>query len=243
MFEMMGALIGLMVLVGLLSLLGFLIAAAAWLLFWGRGRPKRLILETALVPLFSLGYVLACAIAFEIFVPNQPDQFFGDVSEPLPHGYVLTGLGKMPEYAYFDTEEPGKNQPSILGGVHSLELDGQVVYGAYSHPKGGFSQSLAPPDIGYFEFDTSNGQVRNFKTVQDLNAVAGHPVHLVEAQFFRSQEPGRIRLRRVENTIYFLPPGAALLFCLYRLVLFRIKEEAETTARPDWPTGGVGLST
>ena len=214
-----------MVLAGLLSVLGFLIAAAAWLLFWGRPRPTTLILKSALVPLVSLGYVLTCAIAFKIFVPNQPDQFFGDFSEPLPNGYALTGLGKMPEYASFDTDDPGKNQPSILGGVQSLELDGQTVYGVYSHPKSGFRDSVAPADICCFMFDTRSGQVQNFKSIQELNAAAGHPTRLVESQFFRSRDPGRIRLREVENTIYLLPPGVALLFCLYRIVRLRIREK------------------
>lgn len=232
MFEMMGALIGLMVLAGLLSVLGFLIAAAAWLLFWGRPRPKRLILMTASVPPLSLGYALACAAVFAIFVPNQPDQFFGDFSEPLPNGYVLTGLGKMPEYASFDTDEPGKNQPSILGGVQSLELDGETVYGVYSHPKSGFRDSMAPADICCFVFDTHSGQVQNLKSIQELNAAAGHPTRLVESQFFRSQDRGRIRLREVENTIYLFPPSAALLFCFYRIVRVRIRERQKTTGLP-----------
>jgi hypothetical protein len=223
--------------------LGCLIASAAWLLFWGRRRPKRLILMTALVPTLSLGYVIACAIVFTIFVPNQPDQFFGDFSEPLPNGYVLTGLGKMPEYAYLDTETPGRNQPALLGGIKSLEQDGEIVYGAYSHPQYGSPEFFAPPDTGYFEFDTRSRQVRNFKTVEELNAAAGRPVHLVDSQFFRSQIPGRLYLRKVENAIYVLPPIAWLLFCLYRLVRFRLRGEEETKTGPDWPAGGLGLST
>ena len=243
MFEMIGMLVGLVVLGGLSFLLGLLIAVAAWLLFWGRPRPKRLILTAACVPPISLGYVIACAIIFAIFVPNQPDQFFGDFSEPLPNGYVLTGLGKMPEYAYFDSESPGRNQPALLGRVKSLEQDGDIVYGAYSHPEYGSSEFFAPKDINYFEFDTHSRQVRSFKTMEELNVAAGHPVHLVDSQFFRSQIPSRVYLRKVENAIYALPPVAWLLLCLYRLVRFRIRGEEETKTRPEWPAGGLGLST
>ena len=71
MFEMIGMLIGLVFLGGLSFLLGLLIAVAAWILFWDRRRPKRLILMAASVPPLSLGYVMASAIIFAIFVPKS----------------------------------------------------------------------------------------------------------------------------------------------------------------------------
>ena len=243
MLEMIGALIGALVLGAFFVFLGLLIAVLAWHLFWGRRRPKRLILMAALVPPLSVGYVIACAVVFAIFVPNQPDEFFGDFSEPLPNGYVLTGLGKMPEFAYIDSKQPNKNQPQLLGGLKSIEVDGQIVYGAYSRPGNWPAESFAPVDTCCFIFDTINGQVRNLETMQELNAVAGHPVNLVESRLFRSKEPGRIILRRLENAIYFLPPVAALLFCLYRLVRFRIRGEDKTPSRPECPASSLGLST
>src|SRR5579863_7524092 len=99
MFEMIGLLIDLTVACAIAFLIGGIIAVLAWLLFWGRRRPKRLILFTSLVPIFTVAYLFVCAIGMELFVPNQPPLFFGDFSEPLPNGYVLTGLGKMPEYS------------------------------------------------------------------------------------------------------------------------------------------------
>lgn len=243
MFEMIGMLVGLVFLGGLAFLLGLLLGVAAWLLFWGRRRPKRLILMIASIPLLSAGYVIGCAIVFAVFVPNQPDEFFGDFSEPLPNGYVLTGLGKMPEFAFIDSKPSEKKQPRLLGGIKSIEVDGQTVYGAYSKPGSWPAESFAPVDTCCFVFDTQSGQVRNLKTMPELSAAAGHPVHLVDSQFFRSKEPGRIILRRVENTIYILPPAAWLLFCLYRLMRYRIRGEEGTTTRPAWPTGGLGLST
>lgn len=228
MFEMIGLVIGLFVLCCLCTMLGLLIAALAWLLFWKRRRPKRLIFIAASVPLLSLGYVIACAILFAIVVPNQPDQIFGDISEPLPNGYVLTAIGKMADYAYIDTKDPWKTQPKLLGGIHSLEVDDQVVFGAYSHPEVGFPDLIAPPDVGYFVFDTRTGQIRNLKSMQELVAAAGHPAHLVDTPSFRSQDPGRVRLRKTEDWIYFFPPFSALLLCFYRLIRFRIKGEKDT---------------
>ncbi len=232
MFEMIGLVIGLFVLCCLCTMLGLLIAAVAWLLFWKRRRPKRLIFIAASIPLFSLGYVIACAILFAIVVPNQPDQIFGDISEPLPNGYVLTAIGKMADYAYIGTEDPWKTQPKLLGGIHSLEVDDQVVFGAYSHPEVGFPDLIAPPNVGYFVFDTRTGQIRNLKSMRELVALAGHPMHLVDTPSFRSQDPGRVRLRETENWIYCFPPFSALLLCFYRLIRFRIKGEKDAqTAR------------
>lgn len=215
-------LVGLFLVTCFSFLLGLVIAGLASLLFWGRRRPKRLIFLAASIPPLSLGYLIVCAIFFAMFVPNQPDLFFGDFSEPLGNEYILRGLGKMPEYAYLDTENRGRNQPGI-SGIESLEQDGEVIFGAYSHPNVGSSGFFAPPGVNFFKFDTRSGQVTNFKTIQELNAAAGHPVHLVGSQFFRSQLPGRIMLRRIENGILFIPPVAAFLFIVFRLVRVRIR--------------------
>lgn len=241
MFEMVGMLIALFV-VGLFAFfLSLIVGGVAWLLFWRRRRPKRLIFIAASIPPLSLGYLIVCAILFTIFVPNQPDLFFGDFSEPLPHGYLLSGLGKMPEYANIETE-PGEIRPELLGGIKSLEEDGEIIYGAYSHPDYAPSGFFAPTDIGYFELSTRSGQVRNFKTIQELNASAGHPVHQVESQFFRSQLSSRIWLRRVENGILYLPPLAVFLYLACRIAYLRIKGMSETEVVSGWPAGGLGLS-
>jgi hypothetical protein len=223
MFEMMGLLIGLMVLCVLSILTGGLFAALAWLLFWGRRRPRLLILIGALIPLASVVYVVICAVCMGFVVPNQPDEFFGDFSEPLPNGYILKGLGKMPDFAYFDSEVPGRNQPATRGGVGRLEQDGQIIYGAYGHLDNETVESSGE-DHGYFVFDTRSGEVRDLKTIQELNSVAGHPVQLVQSKFFRSQDPKRILLRRVEDVIYFAPPVAVALLFLFLLVRLRLRK-------------------
>jgi|SRR5208282_3733800 len=225
MFDMIGLLISLLILGCLSVLLGCIFAAGGWLLLWGRRRPWLLIMAAASIPPLSACYLILCAICFTLFVPNQPNVFFGDISEPLPNGYILKCMGKMSDYCSFDSTD-GKPQPPTLSTVGRLELDGQVVYGAYSY-FGDKSSEPAIGDQGYFAFDTRSGDVRNFDTLQKLNAYAGHPVHLVETYLFRSQDPGRKFLRRVENAIYFGPPAAATLLCLFVLVRFRLKGEAE----------------
>lgn len=221
MFEMIGLLVGLTILSGLAVVAGVIFAGLASLLFYGRRRPKLLILFAGLIPISSLVYVILSAVCMEIFVPNQPDLFFGDFAEPLPNGYILTGLGKMPEYSYFDSTPPGMYQPVLLGGVRRLELEDQIVYGAYGHLDNQPGDDNENKDRGYFIFDTRTGAVRNLKTIEELNSAAGHTVRLVESQMFRSQDSGRIRLRRVENVILFLPPGAITLCCFFLLLRHR----------------------
>jgi prepilin signal peptidase PulO-like enzyme (type II secretory pathway) len=226
MFEFIGLLFDLFILGVLSVLLSCIFAGVVWLLFWGRRHPKRLILMAGLIPPISAGWLLFCAVLFTLFVPNQPDEFFGDFSEPLPHGYVLTGLGKMPEFSYFESTPPMMHQPPLLGCVKSLEQDGEVVYGAYGH----LNQEAVPSELsgtenhGYFVFDTRNGQVKNFATFNELTAYARHPLHLVESQFFRSQDLGRRLLRQIENVIYFGPPIAATLLCLFFLIRFWFRD-------------------
>jgi hypothetical protein len=239
MFEMIGLLFGLFALGCISVFLGCIIALAAWLLFWGRRRPKFLIFLAAAIPLLSFAYVIACGILFSIFVPNQPDVFFGDFSEPLPHGYVLTGLGKMPEYSYFESTPPMMHQPPLLGGVKSLEQDGEMVYGAYGHMNTEFS--FFKPGYNYFAFDTQSGNVQNFSNLNELNARARHSVHLVDSQLFRSKELGRVRLRQTENMIYAGPPFIALLFCFFYLVHCRITGKESRRPESRWPEGGIGL--
>jgi hypothetical protein len=233
MFEMIGLLFATVAFFGLSILFGILFGLAGWLLFLGRRRPKRLILIAALMPPLSAAYMYACAIVFALLVPNQPDVFFGDISEPLPNGYVLTGLGKMPEFSYFDVSSGNRQQPQLLGGVGRLELDGQVVFGAYGH----LDSEPAPfdhSDHGYFAFDTRTGQVQNFDSLAKLNAYAEHPVHLVETQFFRSRDPARKRLIFIEDIISFGPPVLAVTLWFFLLLRTRLKPEAEPQERPRW---------
>lgn len=217
------------ILCGLSIVLGCVFAASGWLLFWGRRKPKALIVMAALIPPLSAIYLVLTAIFLTIVVPNQSDEFFGDFSEPLPNGYILKGLGKMPDYAYFDTSNQGKRQPQTLGSVRSLEQNGQMIYGAYGHLNKDFG-TLVTGDQGYFAFDTARGQIQNFDTRDKLDRYAGHSVHLVESQFFRSQDPGRKLLRKVESIVYAGPPAFATLFCLWLLVRFRVKSPSSTAA-------------
>jgi hypothetical protein len=228
MFEFIGLIIGLFVLGAASIIAGGVLAAIGWLLFWGQRRPKLLILLAGAIPPVSLAYILSCAILFSLFVPNQPDEFFGDFKEPLPNGYVLEGLGKMPEYSFFDSTIPGRPQPPLLGGVKRLELDGEVVYGVYGPLNG--ESTVDSGDHGHFIFNTHDGSLRNMKTLQELNSAAGHAVRFVDSGNFRSREPSRVRLRWTETWIYATPPLVATLLCLILLVRERLSGANRTAS-------------
>jgi hypothetical protein len=217
-----------------------IIVVAARFFFPKENRPNCLIRRVAFVPFLSLYYIILCSICFTLFVSGQPGML-GDFNESIPHGYFLTGLNKMPEFAYFESTPPMMRQPPLLGGVRRLELDGEVVYGAYGHIDGDGSFDERDKDHGYFIFDTRTGAVKNVDTIEQLDAAAGHPVYLVESQFFRSQEPYQIWLRRIEHCIYFGPPILVFLYCLYRLVRFRIRGGEDLRRNPDGP-GTPGLN-
>lgn len=219
--EVIGLFIGLVILGGIAVIIGALIGATAWLIFWGRKRPKLLIFALAAIPVASLVYLVAMAVCMEIFVPNQPDFLFGDLNEPLGHGYVLTGLGKMPEYSYIDSTPSMMHQPPLRGGIRRLEQDGEVVYGAYGHINEEDSMDT-DHDHGYFIFDTRTGHVTDIASLEQLQAAAGHPLNLVESEYFRSQSPGRILLRRIEDGILYAPPCVAFIVLVIVLVRKRL---------------------
>jgi|HubBroStandDraft_5_1064220.scaffolds.fasta_scaffold00625_12 multisubunit Na+/H+ antiporter MnhC subunit len=224
MFEMIGLFFAVALLGAISALLGSLFGLFAWLLVRGRAKAKRVIFAFAFMPPASAAYIVLVAVVCAIFVPNQPDEFFGDFSEPLPHGYVLTGLGKMPDWSYIDSLDKSRPQPQMPGKVGKLEEDGEMVYGAYSHLGNQWDPNdQFPNGPFYFAFDTVSGEVTNFKTMQQLNEYAGHTVQLKESQFFRSQLPQRILLRKTENAIYFWPPIAATLLGFLFLFRFRFK--------------------
>ena len=66
----------------------------------------------------------------------------------------------MPEYAMIQADsEPFRN--TIDGSIGSLEVDGPLVFGAYS----GSPESKQ----AYFAFDTRNGVVLDFSELAELN--------------------------------------------------------------------------
>ncbi len=219
MFEIIGVFVSLLLLLAISAIIGVIYAAIAYLIL--RTRPqdrKKKIRRAASLPLRFAFYLLACVIVFNIFVSGQPDPFFGDIAEPLPNGYVLKALGKMPQYATIQsTTNPFKNITSRH--ISSLAVTGPFVLGAYSWR---FDQAWDDsPDAnhGYFVLDTRNANLSDFNTLRQLTQFVGHPVYLTKTALFRSQDSQFTRVRPLEILIAFGPPviiSVLFFFSLYR---------------------------
>jgi hypothetical protein len=204
MLEIVGLIIGTVFLFILSAVAGLMYAVLAWALLRRQGALKKIFIVVAAgIPPASATWILVCAVIFTFFVPGATDRLFGDFKEPLPNDYVLTGLSKMPDFAFIDS--PLYPQPQLLGGIARIDVDGPLVLGEYSHRSDSFTETV-PGHIKYFIFDTHSRQVQNLQSLGSTDPYSGRPLHLVEPQLFRSHEPAQILRRRIENLIYCGPP-------------------------------------
>jgi hypothetical protein len=219
MFEIIGLLGDIALLFAFSSLVGGVYALVAWIIVRSQAhsRKRRIAIAAALPPAFA-AYILACAIAFSIFVPGHSELLFGSISEGLPNGYRLMALGKMPRYGRIEAPSGDINQPTANGYFGSVEVDGPLVFGAYDSR---YDASPGDGNQGYFAFDTRSGKVLDFGTLPELNRYAGHSAHFTENQSFRSAEASQKRLFNVERWIWFAPPHMCTAF--YFLFLLKVR--------------------
>jgi hypothetical protein len=216
MFELIGLLFATMFLFILAAITAAILAGTTWLLVRKSSMPrKRVVVIASLIPFASAAYFWVC-------IALLPDEsLFGDISQPLPNGYTLKALGKMPDFASIDkTDSPLAGYNVLSQCVGRLAVYGPLVVGQYSHPFGTFDVAANEP---FFIFDTRNGQHTELPTLASLQAALGHSVSLTETQSFRSQEPAYRRQKSVNRAAMFGPPIIALgiltVYILRRRVL------------------------
>jgi len=202
-FELIGLAFATLFLFALAALVGCGFLAVAWLIVRRKEGPKiPLILIAGAIPILSAAYFWLCVA----ILPGE--SLFGDISQPLPNGYSLEALGKMPDFAtikYGNSLSNPRGQSECIG---SLEVSGPFVAGRYSHPFGTFAPE---PTEGYFILDTRSGQFVDFKTIEELEARLGHKVNLVSTTSFRSVEPSYKRHETLNKIIMFTPPITATI--------------------------------
>ena len=94
MFELIGLLFATIFLFTIASILAAILAGITWLLVRNTSAPrKRLMFTAAMIPIASAAYLWL----YMALLPGE--SLFGDISQPLPNGYVLEALGKMPDFA------------------------------------------------------------------------------------------------------------------------------------------------
>jgi hypothetical protein len=203
MFEMIGLLIVTGMFFGLATVVSAILATLTWLCVRNREAPrKRLILAAVLIPISSAAYLWLCVA----LLPGQ--SLFGDISQPLPNGYVLDALGKMPDFASITNPKSPYSSNGLSECIGKLGVYGPLVVGQYSHPFGSFDATASEP---YFAFNTRDGHHVDLPMLSDLQSYLGHPVTLTEVQFFRSAEPNYLRQQKMNKEIEIGPPIVALL--------------------------------
>jgi hypothetical protein len=219
MFEIIGLFLGAAVFFGFSAVLGAIFGLAAWVLFRRRSGLFRRVWLAASIPPLCAVYMAFCLVVF----PGE--SLFGDISEPLPNGYVLKALGKMPE----DGEINGpsiRDQPQLAGYIGKVDLEGSTLFGMYSHlfTEQGFDpHPVLRPCC--FAFDTRLAATQNFDSMSEMENSARKKLTLVEVQYFQSKELAHIRLVYLQRLIFSLPPCVLVLGGWLFLFLWR----------RDWP--------
>jgi hypothetical protein len=216
MFELIGLVFATGMLFALATVFSFVLASLTWLSVRNRQAPrKRLVLAAALIPILSAVYLWLCTA----LLPGK--SLFGDISQPLPNGYTLEALGKMPDFASLSSAKSPNSYNGLTECIGKLAVYGPLVVGQYSHPFGTFDSK---PNEPFFIFDTRNGQHIDLQTVADLENTLGRSVQLTEVQFFRSQESSYLAQQKVIRTIEFGPP----IFALVLLIAFVLNSTLRT---------------
>jgi hypothetical protein len=178
------------------------------------GRSRRL-LVAAVLPVACAGYLIVTAVVITFLSDGKTDMLFGDIHEPLPNGYILTGLGKMHEYADIIRPFSSDSDAGTFGvhGIQGITADGPIVYGAFSHE---FDNPARNGE--FFIFDTRTGVTTTLTTKRQLDDAAKHNVQLLDPQDFRSQDSRHRLLARTEHIVSYGPPLALLVLYLLYLV-------------------------
>jgi hypothetical protein len=215
MFELIGLVFATGILFALATVLSFVLAGFTWLSVRNRQAPrKRLVLAAALIPILSAAYLWLCTA----LLPGK--SLFGDISQPLPNGYTLEALGKMPDFASLTSAKSPNSYNGLTECIGKLAVYGPFVVGQYSHPFGTFDPK---PNEPFFVFDTRNHQHVDLPTIAELENSLGHTVQLTEVQFFRSQEPAYRMQQKVNRTVEFGPPIFALVILMAFVLHSRLR--------------------
>lgn len=209
--EVIGHFIAFLILLTLSAGAGLVVALLTGFVFCSRWRRA--------IPLGITAILLAplCVVwlyAMVIVLPHE--SLFGDIDELLPNGYHLRALGKMPDFATIDpNSQYGLGLPE---GVASLQVQGNLVVGHYSHP---FDTFTPKPVEDYFLFDTKTGLHRDFPSAAALQAQLGEPLQLVPTDQFQSPDLSSRRQREFNRVVIFGP--IAVVWLLYFVAAFVLR--------------------
>jgi hypothetical protein len=221
MIDMIGVAIATAFLFALALVCSVVLAVVTWLLV----RKQKTAPRKRLV-IFALGIPIAAAAYFWLCAAILPgESLFGDISEPLPNGWVVEALGKMPDFADIKDPKSPMRDSHMTEYVGKLAVEGELVVGQYSHPYDAFTPNPIEP---YFIFDTKHGTTTEFQTWSALQAALGHPIALTEIQYFQS--PLAANRRKIVRSIEFSPPIVGLLILIAFISRYRSRNAPSSPA-------------
>jgi hypothetical protein len=217
MFEMIGLLIGTAILFVLSLIAGLIYAGIAFLILWKRPRGRiPLLVLAAAIPVCSTAYMWLCVAV----LPGE--SLFGDISQPLPNGYTLQALGKMPDFATIHQGDSNFGPLLVSQYIGRVNVEGPLIVGQYSHPFDAFDGDGHEP---FFTFDTRTAAHVDYPTQSALEATVGHALTFSPVQSFRSHESSYVRQQRLHRIVFFLPPAfVSVMFFVILISIRRLQE-------------------
>lgn len=163
------------------------LGACAFFLTRNSGKTKRTVIVAALFPYVCVGFAGAWFVAYAItnYEVFHRDPGLGDTWEtPLPNGYALMMIDTTDQGTVYNPKTQG-GADSVVGrsdtefGVRQLQVSKNLIFGARdSGYFGRIGQESKAVDT-YFVLDTGDGQVAEFKSLDELRKrAAGEGVAL-----------------------------------------------------------------
>jgi hypothetical protein len=226
MFEIIGLMFVTLAVFAISGLIGLIYGLLAWMILrkGGRRAPKASLVFSFLLPPFCAVYLCVFSLVWSISVPAAHESVFGDISEPLPNGYTLVGLAKMPDYAYVGAPD-SDNRAGTPSDIGRIAVEGPLVYASISRS---FGEPEKPNDgRGFYVFDTRSGKGTRFDTLDQMQAAAGHKISLAPTMEFKTQDRTTVLVRRAGRILLLVPPIATLFLYLAYLVYLRRSREIQ----------------
>jgi len=217
--EIIGRLLVMFLLMGAACAVGAVCALIVYLLLRRAKRQSvRACVVAGLFPPAAMGYLLGCLVFSSILSSflGTPDLVFGDINEPLPNGFTLEALDKMPEAGHI--QKAGNSQFQVAW-VGSAQVDGPLVLGKYDYTY--FSKTDEDTGRDYFIFDTRTGEVRNFASENGLAAAAKTNIHLTLTPYYHApRSPKQLISSALLLFIAVVPLVALSLLLVWKLRAF-----------------------
>ena len=215
--EIIGRLVMMFLLMGIASAVGAVCVLVVYLLLRRANQQSmRACIVAGLFPPAVTGYLLGCLVLSSMLSGflGTPDLVFGDTNEPLPNGYTLQALDKMPEAGHIQKAGDSFIQVAWVGAI---QIDGPYVLGKYDYSY--FPKTEKETGRDFFIFDTRTGEIRDYGSEGVFAASARTNVHLTPTPYFHAPSSSKQLISGVLLLLIAVVPPVALTALLVRRLL------------------------